>query len=127
MSMDVGGYLPQVAFSWKERRARAVAADRLGIPSVRFMDHRPPPGMPGVPSFEAWTAAAVLAGVTERVRLGHLGLCNAVRHPALLAKMAGTLDHASGGRLEFGLGSGSFAPEPDAFGRGVWRRRGRAC
>src|SRR5437870_13418887 len=80
------------------------------------MDHLYPPGLPEVPSFEAWTTAAALAGVTERVRLGHLVLANGFRHPALLAKMAITLDHASGGRLELGLGSGSPAPELAEFG-----------
>src|SRR5439155_50084 len=56
------------------------------------------------------------AAVTERVRLGHLVLASGFRHPALLAKMAITLDHASGGRVELGLGSGSYAPEFAEFG-----------
>src|SRR2546428_2650045 len=114
--IDIGVYLPQVGFSWDELRARVVACDRLGIPSVWFMDHLYPPGLPKVPSFEAWTTAAALAAVTERVRLGHLVLANGFRHPALLGKMAITLDHASGGRLELGLGSGSHAPEFAEFG-----------
>ena len=86
-----------------------VACDRLGIGSVWFMDHLYPPALPRVPSFEAWTTAAALAAVTERIRLGHLVLANGLRHPALLAKMATTLDHASGGRLNLGIGSGSYA------------------
>jgi alkanesulfonate monooxygenase SsuD/methylene tetrahydromethanopterin reductase-like flavin-dependent oxidoreductase (luciferase family) len=114
--MEIGVYLPQVALGWDELRARVQACDRLGIRSVWFMDHLYPPGLPHVPSFEAWTTAAALAGVTERVRLGHLVLSNAFRHPALVAKMATTLDHASGGRLELGLGSGSYAEELDRFG-----------
>jgi alkanesulfonate monooxygenase SsuD/methylene tetrahydromethanopterin reductase-like flavin-dependent oxidoreductase (luciferase family) len=114
--MDIGVYLPQVGFTWDELRARVLACDALGIQSVWFMDHLYPPTLPGVPSFEAWTTAAALAGETHRVRLGHLVLCNGFRHPALLAKMAITLDHASGGRLELGIGSGSYAPEFGAFG-----------
>jgi len=114
--VEIGVYLPQVGLAWGDLRARVVSCDRLGIHSVWFMDHLYPPGLPTVPSFEAWTTAAALAGVTERVRLGHLVLANGFRHPALLAKMAITLDHASGGRLELGLGSGSHAPEFAEFG-----------
>ncbi len=114
--MEIGVYLPQVGLAWDELRARVVFCDRLGIHSVWFMDHLYPPGLPAVPSFEAWTTAAALAAVTGRVRLGHLVLANGFRHPALLAKMAITLDHASGGRLELGLGSGSYAPEFAEFG-----------
>src|SRR5207247_1778123 len=113
---DIGVYLPQVGLAWDDLRARVVACDRLGIHSVWFMDHLYPPGLPTVPSFEAWTTAAALMAVTERVRLGHLVLASGFRHPALLAKMAITLDHASGGRLELGLGSGSYAAEFAAFG-----------
>jgi alkanesulfonate monooxygenase SsuD/methylene tetrahydromethanopterin reductase-like flavin-dependent oxidoreductase (luciferase family) len=124
--VEIGVYLPQVGFAWGELRARVVACDRLGIGSVWFMDHLHPPGLPRVPSFEAWTTASALATVTERVRLGHHVLCNAFRHPALLAKMAVTLDHASGGRLNLGLGSGSYAPEFAAVGLDFETDRRRA-
>ncbi|HLK12744.1 MAG TPA: LLM class flavin-dependent oxidoreductase [Candidatus Binatia bacterium] len=109
--MDVGVYLPQMGFTWEELRARAQACDRAGIDALWLMDHLYPPGMPAIPSFEAWTAATALAAATERVRIGHLVLAAGLRHPALLAKMAVTLDHTSGGRLDLGLGSGSYAPE----------------
>ncbi len=115
-----------MGLTWDELRARVAACDRLGIDSVWFMDHLCPPGLPTVPSFEAWTTAAALATATERVRLGHLVLCNGFRHPALLAKMAITLDHASGGRLDFGLGSGSYAPEFEQFGMTFPSARERA-
>lgn len=126
MRCRIGVYLPQVGFTWQQLRERVVACDRLGIDSVWFMDHLYPPGLPTVPSFEAWTTAAALAGVTERVRLGHLVLCNGFRHPALLAKMAITLDHASGGRLDLGLGTGSYAPEFEQFGMPFPSARERA-
>jgi alkanesulfonate monooxygenase SsuD/methylene tetrahydromethanopterin reductase-like flavin-dependent oxidoreductase (luciferase family) len=116
MPTQIGVYLPQVGLSWDELRAKVHACDELGIHSVWFMDHLYPPMLPQVPAFEAWTTAAALAPLTERLRFGHLVLCNGLRHPALLAKMAITLDHASDGRLEIGLGSGSYPPEFAAFG-----------
>src|SRR2546430_15801143 len=65
---DIGVYLPQVGLAWDDLRARVVACDRLGIHSVWFMDHLYPPGLPTVPSFEAWTTAAALAAGTPRGR-----------------------------------------------------------
>jgi alkanesulfonate monooxygenase SsuD/methylene tetrahydromethanopterin reductase-like flavin-dependent oxidoreductase (luciferase family) len=66
--------------------------------------------------FESWTAMSALAGSTESVRLGHLVLAASFRNPGLMAKMAATLDHASAGRLDLGLGTGWFEPEYQAFG-----------
>jgi alkanesulfonate monooxygenase SsuD/methylene tetrahydromethanopterin reductase-like flavin-dependent oxidoreductase (luciferase family) len=116
MAVEIGVYLPQIGLGWPELRARVALCDRLGIDSVWFMDHLYPPGLPQVPSFEAWTTATAVAAVTERIRVGHLVLAAGFRHPALLAKMAITLDHVSGGRLALGLGSGSYAPEFAEFG-----------
>jgi alkanesulfonate monooxygenase SsuD/methylene tetrahydromethanopterin reductase-like flavin-dependent oxidoreductase (luciferase family)/ribosomal protein S18 acetylase RimI-like enzyme len=113
---EIGVYLPQVGLAWSELRARVQLCDREGVHSIWFMDHLYPPGLPAVPAFEAWTTATALAAVTERIRLGHLVLANGFRHPAVLAKMAVTLDHASGGRLDLGLGSGSYPAEYVQFG-----------
>src|SRR5262249_61417315 len=110
MPIEIGVYLPQVGLSWEELRARVVLCDRLGLDSVWFMDHLYPPGLPEVPSFEAWTTATALAAVTERVRLGHLVLASGFRHPALLAKMATTLDHVSGGPPGPRPGGGPLRP-----------------
>ncbi len=67
------------------------------------------------PCMEGWTALAALAQATSRVRLGILVSGNTYRHPAVLAKMATTVDHISGGRLEFGLGGAWHIYEHQAF------------
>src|SRR6202044_3698184 len=58
------------------------------------------------PALEAWTLLAALAAQTSRLRLGVIVTSNRLRHPALLAKMAATVDQISGGRLDFGIGAG---------------------
>jgi alkanesulfonate monooxygenase SsuD/methylene tetrahydromethanopterin reductase-like flavin-dependent oxidoreductase (luciferase family) len=67
-------------------------------------------------SLECWTTLSALAAATQRVRLGSLTLCNDFRNPALLAKMAATLDLLSGGRLDIGLGAGWYEAEYKAAG-----------
>src|SRR5437660_8668446 len=95
---------------------RAAAAEGLGFHSVWLMDHLAAPGLPDADTLEAWTVATTLAARTSRIHIGHLVLCDAFRHPALLAKMAATLDVASGGRLELGIGWGSVDAELRQFG-----------
>lgn len=74
---------------------------------------------------DGWTALAGLAHATSRVRLGILVTGNTYRHPAVLAKMATTVDHISGGRLEFGLGGAWHAYEHQAFGIPFYTTRER--
>jgi alkanesulfonate monooxygenase SsuD/methylene tetrahydromethanopterin reductase-like flavin-dependent oxidoreductase (luciferase family) len=98
--------------------ARAKAAEEAGFEGLALMDHLVTPGAPDHPVFEAFTTATWLAAATDRLRLGHLVLCDAFRHPAVLARQAVTLDHLSGGRFELGIGSGSTPAELVASGFG---------
>src|SRR6266487_888666 len=66
--------------------------------------------------FEAWTTLAAMAQATSRVRLGSMVTGNSHRHPGMLAKMAVTLDHLSGGRLDMGIGAGGDEMVHDMFG-----------
>ncbi|UNB55026.1 LLM class flavin-dependent oxidoreductase [Mycolicibacterium sp. YH-1] len=114
--LDIGVYVPQMAFSYADILHRAKRCEDLGIGSLWLYDHMYGPGVPGAPSLEAWTLATALLAHTERLRVGHMVLCNQFRHPAVLAKMATTLDQISGGRLALGLGSGSISEEHDRMG-----------
>jgi alkanesulfonate monooxygenase SsuD/methylene tetrahydromethanopterin reductase-like flavin-dependent oxidoreductase (luciferase family) len=66
--------------------------------------------------FEGWTLLASLATLTEHVRIGHLVTANTLRSPALLAKMAATVDHTSGGRVVVGIGTGYYVEEHARYG-----------
>ena len=69
-----------------------------------------------IASLEPLTTLAGIAAVTRRVRLGTLVLCSAFRHPALLARLAASIDLLSDSRLDLGLGAGWMQEEFDAFG-----------
>jgi alkanesulfonate monooxygenase SsuD/methylene tetrahydromethanopterin reductase-like flavin-dependent oxidoreductase (luciferase family) len=114
--VEFGIYVPQVGFSYDDIRARAELCEELGFHSIWFFDHLYGPALPERPSFEAWTLATAVLAHTTRLRAGHLVLSNTFRHPALLAKMATSLDVISGGRLELGIGSGSYPPEHEQAG-----------
>ena len=114
--LDIGVYVPQMGFSYHDVLHRALRCEALGIESLWLYDHLYGPGAPDVSSLEAWTLATALLSRTERIRIGHLVLCNQFRHPAVLAKMATTLDQISAGRLLFGIGSGSIEDEHNRTG-----------
>jgi alkanesulfonate monooxygenase SsuD/methylene tetrahydromethanopterin reductase-like flavin-dependent oxidoreductase (luciferase family) len=109
--LDIGVYVPQMGFAYADVLHRAKRCEELGIGSLWLYDHMYGPGVPNIASLEAWTLATALLSRTERLRVGHMVLCNQFRHPAVLAKMATTLDQISDGRLELGLGSGSISDE----------------
>jgi alkanesulfonate monooxygenase SsuD/methylene tetrahydromethanopterin reductase-like flavin-dependent oxidoreductase (luciferase family) len=114
--VEFGIYVPQIGFSYDEIRARAELSEELGFHSIWFFDHLYGPELPQQPSFEAWTLATAVLAHTSRLRAGHLVLSNTFRHPALLAKMATSLDVISEGRLELGIGSGSYPSEHERAG-----------
>jgi alkanesulfonate monooxygenase SsuD/methylene tetrahydromethanopterin reductase-like flavin-dependent oxidoreductase (luciferase family) len=89
-------------------------ADAIGeIEHAWLFDHLMPiGGDPGGPAYEGWTLLAALAAQTRRLRLGLLVTSNRFRPPAMLAKIAATVDVVSGGRLDFGIGAGSRPDHP---------------
>jgi alkanesulfonate monooxygenase SsuD/methylene tetrahydromethanopterin reductase-like flavin-dependent oxidoreductase (luciferase family) len=108
-------FLPQVRLSVADIAERARHAEDSGFDGIAFIDHLEAPGLPGESIWEAMGIATWVAAKTQRLRIGHLVLCDAFRHPAVLAKQAVTLSDASDGRFELGLGSGSWPAEFSRF------------
>ncbi|MCC6805749.1 MAG: LLM class F420-dependent oxidoreductase, partial [Anaerolineae bacterium] len=95
------------------------AAEAAGYDSIWVYDHFHTVPTPEIETtFEAWTITAGLARDTSRVRIGQMVTCNGYRNPALLAKIASTVDVLSHGRLIFGLGAGWYEHEWRAYGYG---------
>jgi alkanesulfonate monooxygenase SsuD/methylene tetrahydromethanopterin reductase-like flavin-dependent oxidoreductase (luciferase family) len=104
-------FLPQVRLSLGDITERARHAEASGFDGIAFIDHLEAPGLPTESIWEAMSVATWVAAKTERLRIGHLVLCDAFRHPAVLAKQAVTLSEASDGRFDLGLGAGSWPAE----------------
>jgi probable F420-dependent oxidoreductase len=113
-----GGPVP----SYATMRRLVLQAEAAGFDSVWLADHliyHPDETTPWMTrtqgAWECWTTLAALAEATERIKLGTLVINTQTRNPAVLAKMAATLDEVSGGRLVLGLGTGWHGPEFRAF------------
>lgn len=131
---NYGAFLP--SGGWRGLLDMARAADAAGVDGLVVVDHvvlggdladYPYGSFPGgldEPWLEPMTTLAAIAGATERVRLFTGVLIAPLRPPALLAKMAATLDQLSGGRLDLGVGTGWLAKEYEAVGLDFRRRGG---
>ncbi|EYT63406.1 F420-dependent oxidoreductase [Dietzia sp. UCD-THP] len=127
--MRFGLFLPQgwrldlvdvpPARHWPVITDLASRADAGPWESVWVYDHmHTAPLTTGEATHEAWTLMSALGAATTRVRLGQMCTCMGYRNPALLAKMASTVDHISGGRVEMGIGAGWYEHEWRAYGYG---------
>src|SRR6266516_1114875 len=117
--LDAGeGSLEGRTPTFRDLQTMAQLAEQVGLDSLWLADHLiyPFPGQDESGPWEAFTMLSALAAVTTRIVLGPLVACASFRPPALLAKMADTLDEISGGRFILGLGAGWHQPEYEAFG-----------
>jgi len=103
--------------TWEDWRALAAACEEHGVGTMFRSDHylsvddRRERG-----SLDAWGTIAALGAVTEELRLGTMVSPATFRHPAVLAKLAVTADHVSGGRVEVGIGAGWWEREHELYG-----------
>jgi probable F420-dependent oxidoreductase len=124
--MKIGIALPTLenaelgrAPNYRELRQMALQIEAAGFDSLWLFDHllyRRWENAPRLGVWECWSLLPALAEATERIELGTLVTCVQFRNPALLAKMATSLDEISGGRFTLGIGAGWHEPEFSAFG-----------
>ena len=111
-------FLPQMRMTHEAIVERALAAEAAGFEGISFMDHLAPPMALDQDMWEAMSIAGWVLAHTSTLKVGHLVLCDSFRHPAVLARQATSLDHASHGRFELGIGWGSVPVELGVFGVG---------
>lgn len=118
-------FLPQMRMPHEAIVERSLAAEAAGFDGIAFMDHLAPPLAEHQPMWEAMELAGWVLARTTTLRVGHLVLCDSFRHPTVLARQVVSLDHASGGRFELGIGWGSVPDEMHTFGVGSIEPRDR--
>jgi alkanesulfonate monooxygenase SsuD/methylene tetrahydromethanopterin reductase-like flavin-dependent oxidoreductase (luciferase family) len=147
MALKIGVLVPQSGIGerftrWSEAKAFGQRAEELGFDSLWLIDHLlirqgrlarqegalTDPELEALPTIGVWDCWSWLAGLaasTSRVELGQVVTCSGYRNPALLAKMADTVDEISGGRLILGIGAGDYEDEHRSFGYEFDGRVGR--
>ena len=105
-----GANVPQIGAGYENMKKVVLECERFGFDFVWISDHLQD-FSPSNSLLECWTTISALAQATQHIRLCTIVLNNLFRHPSLLAKMASTLDHISGGRLDLGIGAGWYEDE----------------
>ena len=106
----------QEGVTWEDWVRLARLTEQHGLEGLFRSDHYTAIIRPEADALDAWATLAGLAAITERIRLGTLVSPATFRHPSVLARMAVTVDHISGGRLDVGMGSGWYEREHAAHG-----------
>ena len=106
----------QEGVTWADWVRRARITEQPGLVGLFRADHYTAIIRPDAAALDAWATLAGLAAITERIRLGTLVSPATFRHPSVLARMAVTVDHISGGRVDVGMGSGWYEREHEAHG-----------
>jgi len=111
---------------WNRVIEHARLVESLGFDKLWLPDHFVNPEDKEVPWFESWTVLSALVQHTDKIKIGTLVSSMTLRNPAVLARMAMTVDHISGGRLELGVGAGGVSNCHTMTGIPQWDRRERS-